>query len=145
MVFPTAGEDQPRPQAYHADQQPPGIAARSCDQSTLCLQTTAEPNLAQIFPRQRKGLPFGTADLAPGWVPGSAMSSSSTSKRVTRPRRASAAHSLAELGSQGRAASRGPSGPPTFGMAGWPEHEGTRPAGEAAGLNAGCENPASRA
>lgn len=65
MVFPTAGEQKPRSQAQHADQQPPGIA-QSRDQSTLCLQTTAEPNLAQIFPRQRKGLPFGAAALAPG-------------------------------------------------------------------------------
>lgn len=144
MVFPTAGEDQPRSPAYHADQQPPGIA-QSCDQSTLCLQTTAGPNLAQIFfPRQRKGLPSGAADPAPGWVPGPAMSSTSTSKRVMRPRRAPAAH----WRSRGHTAAPRPGaarGLPALGMAGWPEREGTQPGGEAAGLNPGCENPASRA
>lgn len=45
------------PTVKHTDHQPPGIAL-SCKKSTLCLQTTAEPNLAQIFPLERKGLPF---------------------------------------------------------------------------------------
>lgn len=76
MVFPTAGSDQPRSPGYRAEQRPPGTA-QGCDQSTPCLQTTAEPNLAQ-----RKGLRWGAADLAPGSR--LCQSSTSTSRRVVR-------------------------------------------------------------
>lgn len=106
MVFPTAGEDQPRSPVYHADQQPPGMA-RSCDQSALCLQTTAEPNLAQIFPRQWKGLPLGAAELAPGsWL----CHEQHINLQASYAAALSLSLPLAEPGSQGRAGSRGRSG-----------------------------------
>lgn len=113
--------------------------AQSCDQSTLCLQTTAEPNPAQIFPRQRKGLPFGAAELAPG---SRLCHQQHINLQASHAAALSLSLPLAELGSQGRAGSRGL---PAFGMAGWPEREGTRPGGKAGRLNLGCENPASHA
>lgn len=129
-VFPTAGEDQPRSRAHQADQQPPGTA-QSCDQSTPCLQTTAEPN-----PARAKGR-LWAADRAPGLGPGSAVSSTSPSRRVMRPLRAPASHSRP----RGHSAVPRPGvtrGLPAFGM-------GTHPGGDAGKPNLGCENPVSHA
>lgn len=138
MVFPTAGEDQPRSQVNHADQQPPGIA-QSCDRSTVCLQTTAGPKLAQILPRRRKGLPFGTADPAPGL--GSRLCHEQHSNL-----RASQAAAHSPTGGH-RAVPR-PGAARGLPALGWRDGQSLRgliPAGEAGKLNLGCQNPASHA
>lgn len=97
----------------------------------VCKQPQSQTSL-RSSPVRGKGCALGQLTRLRACVPGSALRSTSTSGRVTRPptRRPGVTRPSHVPGPRGGCQHLG-----------WPEREGTHPAGEAGKLNLGCENP----